>query len=233
MSVVPHLSSRKLDQIIILKPGIIKVRFKDTLHNANVHKGLNGFSSIKELQAFLADTYETHPTLVEVAMKNEHSRLMGVLYDVSLSIDEDHMIPISDPFYTHNHTTYFAYPYVKLSKRLSKEMTHLIQLHNNVVLKEVQPLLHEDGETYYSTLFKVDVDTMQTLGHMDATELIVATKHIALKYKVTYEYETPSLGLGRPSRPMDILRITKLQPVAMSAEDYKLIHTKPQGETQQ
>ena len=217
-----HNNWRTFNHIDAPKAFTAKI-FLDTLHSKNLHREIEGFNTIKELQTFLCDTYEKHPSLIYNAMKNEHNRLLSVLYDVNLSIDEDHMIPISNPFYTHNNTTYFAYPYVKLSKGLAEEMTHLVQLHNKMVLKEVQPLLHEDGETYYSTLFKVNVDTMQALGHMDATELIIATKHIALKYKVTYEYETPSLGQGRPNRPMDILKITKLQSIPMSADDYKLV----------
>ncbi len=214
-----HNASRVFNHIDAPKAFMAKILL-ETLHNSDVFMDVKGFSTAKELQMFIAKAQESHPSLITAAMKNENARLLSVLYGVGLSVEEDKQVQIDNPY--HNNSLYHAYPYVKLSKRLAKEMTHLLQLHNGAVLQDIQALEKEDGDTYYSTLFKVNLDTMQALGNMDATELIVATKNIALKYKVVYAYETSSMGYGN-TMTLENLKIKELQLLPMSADDYKLL----------
>ena len=214
-----HNASRLFNHIDAPKAFRAKILL-ETLHNSDVFMDVKGFSTAKELQIFIAKAQESHPSLITAAMKNENARLLSVLYGVGLSVEEDKQVQIDNPY--NNNSLYHAYPYVKLSKRLAKEMTHLLQLHNGEVLQDIQALEKENGDTYYSTLFKANLDTMQALGHMNATELIVATKNIALKYKVVYEYKTSSMGHGQ-TMTLENLKIKELQLLPMSADDYKLI----------
>jgi hypothetical protein len=200
---------------------------------------IQGFIFGENVRNFIADSYDVNPELFKIAMANELARLKSVLYGITLKIQgEDNALldfssrkqtKIIHPF--HDRNIYHCYSFVALSKRLGEDCTHLIQLHNGTPLAKQKAFEKDsDGNVIYNTMFNDALDTMQALGHMDATEIIVATREISLKYKVIYEYTKTPYGHENYKASADEemimfhkLSIKELQLVPMTEKDYKLL----------
>jgi hypothetical protein len=213
--------------------------FTETLAASNAKIEAEHFTNVNALREFIAQTYESEPQVIEAAMRNELSQLKSIVHGINLTIQGATMgiLDFSGHMQTkvvnsaRDRNIYHCFSYVTLSKRLAENFTHFIHLHNGVPLEE-QKVFEADDENnvVYNTMFNDNASTMQALGHIDATEIIVATPEVALKYKVVYEYTKTPYGHENYKASVDEemiyfhkLIIKELKTIAMTDNDYKLI----------
>jgi len=102
----------------------------------------------------------------------------------------------------------------------------VLQLHNGTPLEEQQVFeLDDEQNVVYNTVWEDRGNIIEALGNMDATEIIIATRELALKYKVVYEYSRSPYGneLSEQQFYIHNLKIKELKIIPMTEDDYKHI----------